>query len=48
MSEVQINKKDPNKSKLLFMNCAGWNPIKRYKYKQYPYKKKSKWKSEIE
>ena len=44
---IQINKKDPKKSKFLFMNCAGWNPIKLYKYKQYPYKK-SKWKSEIE
>ena len=24
-------------SKLLSKNCAGWNPIKLHKYKQYPY-----------
>ena len=33
-------------SKLLSRNCAGWNPIKLGKYKQYPYiikMKESNW-----
>ena len=38
--------KTPNN--LLSMNCAGWNPMKLYKYKQYPYKIKMKEMNEIE
>ena len=35
---IQIHKKDENIiSNLLSMNCAGWNPVKLCKYKQYPY-----------
>ena len=33
---IQIHKKDENSiSKLLSMNCTGWNPVKLFKYKQY-------------
>ena len=35
--------KDKNRiSNLLSMNCAGWNPIKLWKYKQFPYVIKTK------
>ena len=35
---IKIHKKNENIiSKLLSRNCAGWNPVKRCRYKQHPY-----------
>ena len=34
---IQLHQKNKRISKLLSMNCAGLNPVKLYKYKQYPY-----------
>ena len=53
LHEWSLNKFYSNKQKrwkripkLLSMNCAGWNPIKLWKYKQYLIL--LKWKEEIE
>ena len=42
---IQIHKKRKLISKLIWMSCAGWNPTNLWKYKQYSYIIKMKWRN---